>query len=93
MNDVVFRDVLEAYAVGCPVVVSAFEGFRNDNCLVEDERGRRYVLRRNLQHTNSQRIEFQVRLQQHLLQHGFPTAEVIETRSGDLFVLDDDGVP
>ena len=93
MEDTVCQDVLEAYAVGGLAVVSTIGGFRNDNWLVEDQRGCRYVLRRNLQHTNTHRIEFQVRLQQHLLQHGFPTAEVVETRSGDVCVLDDDGVP
>ena len=93
MKDTVYQDILEAYVVGRLAVVSAIQGFRNDNWLVQDERGCRYVLRRNLQHTNTHRIEFQVRLQQHLLRHGFPTAEVVETRSGDVCVLDDDGVP
>jgi Ser/Thr protein kinase RdoA (MazF antagonist) len=75
-------------------VVGVFEAsFRNENWLVEDARGRRYVLRHNLQHAHGPRIAFQVRFQQHLRRHGFPTAEVVETRSGDLFILDGDGVP
>ena len=93
MQEAVLQDIFGEYGFGRLAVVSAFEGLRNDNWLVEDARGCRYVLRRNLQHTNSDRIEFQVRFQQHLLEHGFPTAEVVETRSGDLIVLDEDGVP
>jgi Ser/Thr protein kinase RdoA (MazF antagonist) len=83
-----------AYPFERLAVVGAFEAStRNDNWLIKDERGHRYVLRRNLQHAHVPRIEFQVRFQQHLRHHGFPTAEVVETRSGDLFALDDDGVP
>ena len=93
MQEAVLQDIFGEYGFGRLAVVSAFEGLRNDNWLVEDARGCRYVLRRNLQHTNTHRIEFQVRLQQHLLRHGFPTAEVVETRSGDVFVLDDGCVP
>jgi Ser/Thr protein kinase RdoA (MazF antagonist) len=94
MTDAVISGILAAYPFGRPAVVGAFDAsFRNGNWLVEDDRGRRYVLRRNLQHAHGPRITFQVRFQQHLRQHGFPTAEVVETRSGDLFVLDDEGVP
>jgi Ser/Thr protein kinase RdoA (MazF antagonist) len=94
MTDAVKSPILAAYPFGRLAVVRAFEAStRNDNWLVEDERGRRYVLRRNLQHAHVQRIAFQVRFQQHLRRHGFPTAEVVETRSGDLFALDDEGVP
>jgi len=86
--------IFAAYPFARLVVVRAFEAStRNDNWLVEDERGRRYVLRRNLQHAHVPRIAFQVRFQQHLRQHGFPTAEVVKSRSGALCVLDDDGVP
>jgi len=81
-------------SVRAAAVVSAFDAsFRNENWLVEDARTRRYVLRRNLQHAHGPRIAFQVRFQQHLRHHGFPTAEVVETRSGDLFALVVEGVP
>jgi Ser/Thr protein kinase RdoA (MazF antagonist) len=94
MIDAVKSPILTAYPFGRLSMVSAFEAsFRNDNWLVADERGRRYVLRRNLQHAHAPRIAFQVRFQQHLRHHGFPTAEVVETRSGDFFALDDEGVP
>jgi len=94
MTDAVTSSILAAYPFARLAVVGAFEAsFRNENWLVADARGRRYVLRRNLQHAHVPRIEFQVRFQQHLRQHGFPTAEVVETRFGDLFALDDEGVP
>ena len=94
MTDAVKSPILAAYPFGRLAVVRAFEAStRNDNWLVEDERGRRYVLRRNLQHAHVPRIAFQVHFQRHLRHHGFPTAEVVETRSGDLFALDDEGVP
>jgi Ser/Thr protein kinase RdoA (MazF antagonist) len=94
MTDAVKSPILAAYPFGRLAVVRAFEAStRNDNWLVEDERGRRYVLRRHLQHAHVPRIAFQVRFQQHLRRHGFPTAEVVETRAGDLFALDDEGVP
>lgn len=94
MTSAVTSGILTAYPFGRLAVVGALEAStHNDNWLVEDERGRRYVLRRNLQHAHVSRIAFQVRFQQHLRQHGFPTAEVVETRSDDLYALDDDGVP
>jgi Ser/Thr protein kinase RdoA (MazF antagonist) len=94
MTSAVTSGILTAYPCGWLAVVGAFEAStRNDNWLVADARGRRYVLRRNLQHAHVQRIAFQVRFQQHLRHHGFLTAEVVETRAGDLSALDDEGVP
>jgi Ser/Thr protein kinase RdoA (MazF antagonist) len=55
---------------------------RNDNFLVEDASGERYVLRRYRRNPHRERIEFQLRFQQHLLRHGFPTSAVIATRDG-----------
>jgi Ser/Thr protein kinase RdoA (MazF antagonist) len=86
-------DVLAAYPFARLAAIREFEGFRNQNWLVQDQRGRRYVLRRNLQHSEPRRIEFQARFQQHLLRRGFPTAEIVETRAGDPFVLDGTGIP
>ena len=88
----VSSDILAAFPLAEPAIVRKFEATRNEIWLIEDKRGRRYVLRRNLQHANKERIAFQVRFQQHLLRHGFPTSEVIEARSGDPLVVDHDGI-
>jgi Ser/Thr protein kinase RdoA (MazF antagonist) len=92
-SDALLSRILALFPLASPAVVGTIHGLRNDNRLVEDERGCRYVLRRNLQHADVARIEFQLRFQRHLLGRGFPTAEVVVTRSGDLFVLDGDGIP
>ncbi|MEX1253131.1 MAG: phosphotransferase [Dehalococcoidia bacterium] len=84
-------EVVAAYPVAQLTILQELEGFRNENWLVEDERGHRYVLRRNVQHTSPERIEFQARFQQHLLSHGFPVARIIETRAGEPFAVDGDG--
>ena len=86
-------DVLAAYPLMEPAIIRRLEATRNEIWLIEDGRGRRYVLRRNLQHEHTERIEFQVRFQQHLLKHGFPTSEIVETTSGDSVVVDGHGVP
>jgi Ser/Thr protein kinase RdoA (MazF antagonist) len=52
---------------------------RNDNFLVEDALGERYVLRRYRRNPTRERIEFQLGFQQHLLCRGFPTSRVVET--------------
>jgi Ser/Thr protein kinase RdoA (MazF antagonist) len=56
---------------------------RNDNVLVEDASGERYVLRRYRRNLERERIEFQLGFQQHLLRSGFPTSRVVETLSGE----------
>ena len=67
MTDAVKSSILAAYPFGRLAVVGAFEAsFRNENRLVADGLGRRYVLRRTLQHAHGPRIAFQVRFQQHL---------------------------
>jgi Ser/Thr protein kinase RdoA (MazF antagonist) len=53
---------------------------RNDNFLVEDALGERYVLRRYRRNPHQERVEFQLRFQQHLLRRGFPTSRLLETR-------------
>jgi len=89
--DLVPPSVVAGYGSERLVIVHEFESFRNWNWLVEDERRRRYVLRRTGPRSDPRRIEFQARFQLHLLHHGFPTPEIIETREGDLFVTDSDG--
>jgi Ser/Thr protein kinase RdoA (MazF antagonist) len=56
---------------------------RNDNLLVEDARGERYVLRRYRRNPRPERIDFQLRFQEHLLRRGFPTSRLIESRRGE----------
>jgi Ser/Thr protein kinase RdoA (MazF antagonist) len=64
---------------------------RNDNLLVIDATGTRDVLRRFRRNPDARTVEFQVRFQQHLRRGGFPTAEVVEARSGTFCVLADEG--
>lgn len=86
--------VLTAYPLSQPTVIECFEAnYRNDNWLIEDGEHRRYVLRRHRQHTRVGRVEFQLKFQQHLHRHGFPTPQVVETRERGAFVLADDAVP
>lgn len=84
--------VLAKYPLGVPRVVERFEASsRNDNWLIQDEKGSRYVLRRHRQHREAERIAFQLSFEQHLHRRGFPTPQVLETVAGDAFVLGDDG--
>jgi Ser/Thr protein kinase RdoA (MazF antagonist) len=85
--------VLAAYPLEQPAVAGSLASTRNENWLVSDAAGRRYVLRRNRQHASIERVAFQLRFQRHLLRAGIPTAEVIQSRDGALFVLDDEGIP
>ena len=86
-------DILAAFPLTEPAIVRRFEATRNEIWLIEDKRGQCYVLRRNLQHANRERIEFQVRFQRHLLKHGLPTSEIVDAISGDSVVVDSHGVP
>ncbi len=79
--------VLSAYALPNarpvrPIAASK----RNDNLLIEDGRGGRYVLRRYRRNRDPARIDFQLRFQQHLLAGGFPTSAIVPTASGALFL-------
>lgn len=94
IDDAVLAHVLAAYALRGARALGLLEASnRNDNLLVVDTTGARYVLRRFRRNPGTRRVEFQVRFQQHLLRSGFPTAEVVETRSGTCWVLADDGFP
>lgn len=64
---------------------------RNDNLLVQDAAGGAYVLRRYRRNPSSERMELQLRLQQHLFRHGLPTSRVIETNGGKRFACSDGG--
>lgn len=93
VSEGVAAQILAAYPLVGPAVVGSLASTRNENWLVTDGAGRRFVLRRNRQHAAVERVEFQLRFQEHLLRGGFPTAELIQPRAGGLVALDDDGVP
>jgi Ser/Thr protein kinase RdoA (MazF antagonist) len=94
IDDVVLAHVLAAYALHGTRVLGLLDASnRNDNLLVGDAMGARYVLRRYRRNPDAMRVEFQVRFQQHLRRRGFPTAEVVEPRAGTCCVLTDDGLP
>ena len=90
-----FAEVLASYPLLRPGVIGSFDAStRNDLWLVEDARSSRYVLTRHRQHQRQPgRVQFQLRFQQHLSLHDFPTAQVIETLPGDLLFVGEDGVP
>jgi homoserine kinase type II len=94
IDDAVLAPVLAAYALRGARAFGRLEASnRNDNLLVIDATGARYVLRRFRRNPDARRVAFQVRFQQHLVCRGFPTAEVVETRAGPGCILADDGFP
>lgn len=75
------------YELESPRILSMLEASnRNENFLVEDGRGGLYVLRRYRRNQEKRRVGFQLRFQRHLFQRGFPTAEIVESKSGELQV-------
>ena len=86
---------LEAYPLSSPWIVDSFDAStRNDLWLVEATGSGRYVLTRHRQHRSYPgRVEFQLRFQRHLYDNGFPTAKVIETRSGETLFVSAEGMP
>jgi Ser/Thr protein kinase RdoA (MazF antagonist) len=94
VDDAALAPVLAAYALHGAQALGLVEASnRNDNVLVVDATGARYMLRRCRRNPDARRVEFRVRFQQHLRRRGLPTAEVVETRAGTLCVLADDGFP
>ena len=66
-----------------PRVEQTFEAStRNDNYLVRDADGRRYVLRRYRRNTDRARVEFQVRFQRRLFDAGFPVQPIVDSTHG-----------
>ena len=63
---------------------------RNDNFIIEDMSGHRYVLRRYRRNNQEARVRFQLYFQQHLKDSGFPTPDVIRTISNDVLVIEED---
>jgi homoserine kinase type II len=93
MGFVIPRAITRAYSLDGAAVVRQLESYGNENWLIEDGHGRRYILRRHLLNADLRRIEFQLALQQHLAEHGLPTATCVVTNSGLQYATDGDGVP
>jgi homoserine kinase type II len=92
ITDEELAEVLREYKLFKPNLVGSLEASnRNDNFLVEDSDSRRYVLRRYRRNLDDRRIYFQLRFQQELCKRGYPTSEVIETRTGMLTVASQAG--
>ncbi len=82
--------VLGQYELRAPQVIGRTQaGIINHNLIVEDARGSKYFLHGYRRVRDLERITFQVRFQEHLLERGFPTAAVIPTRDGARFLVED----
>jgi Ser/Thr protein kinase RdoA (MazF antagonist) len=86
-------EILRAYALPNARAVDEFESYGNDNWLVEEARGRRYVLRCHHLNADPARIEFQLDLQQHIAAQGIPTTSVVRRASGERIAFDEGGTP
>jgi len=83
--------VLSQYPLQELISIQAIEtSKRNDNFVVEDSAGCRYVLRRFRRNSQEVRVRFQLAFQQHLLDSGFPTPAIMKTVAGDVLVDMDD---
>jgi len=92
ISDQLLTEVLQRYPLEDLRLLGTIEASRrNDNFLVEDADGQRYVLRRYRRNVDPRRIEFQLRFQQALRSRGFPTSDVIATETGDVLVDSEDG--
>lgn len=79
--------VLARYPIAPPPAVTLIDAsVRNDNFLVEDAAGRRYVLRRYRRNPEQRRMRFQLAFQQQLFALGYPTSEIIASNAGEPFV-------
>ena len=65
---------------------------RNDNFLVEDPEGHRFVLRRYRRNPDTRRVAFQLAFQRQLHDLGYPTSQVIENSAGEAMVTDESGI-
>lgn len=80
-------DVLSRYAIDTPRVTEKLSsGIVNDNWLVTDSAGARYILRAYRRVRDPERVLFQLRFQDYLREQGYPTAEVIRTADGEPFL-------
>lgn len=91
-DDTTVAAVLARFPLDGPSIEREFDAStRNDNFLVRDAAGKPYVLRRYRRNLDAARVEFQLRFQQFLLDHDFPTPAIIPTHEGalGLFYLDE----
>jgi Ser/Thr protein kinase RdoA (MazF antagonist) len=91
VSESVLLRVLAQYPLPNASVLDVHEASkRNDNFLIEDDSGHRYILRRYRRNNWEARVRFQLSFQQHLVDAGFPTSEIIPTTSGDVLVMEED---
>jgi Ser/Thr protein kinase RdoA (MazF antagonist) len=91
VSESVLLRVLAQYPLPNASVLDVHEASkRNDNFLIEDGSGHRYILRRYRRNNQETRVRFQLSFQQHLVDAGFPTSEIIRTASGDVLVMEED---
>ena len=87
------RAALRQYPLAGPRVIAPIEAsYRNDNFLVEDGAGDRYVLRRYRRNPDECRIRFQLAFQRELRRRGFPTSDIVESDGAGDFVTTDSGL-
>ncbi len=85
--------VLRHYRLDATSITGRHEaGIINENLLVVDGDGKRYLLRGYRRVRDLERVLFQLRFQEHLRGEGFPTAAVVETHDGGLVVAEG-GIP
>jgi len=88
VSDSMLSGVLSQYPLPNARVLDVLQASkRNDNFVIEDVSGHRYVLRRYRRNNHEARVRFQLNFQQHLESSGFPTAEIIKTISEDVLVV------
>ncbi len=87
LDDEVIARVLAEYPLREPRLIERMDAsVRNDNFLVEDGAGRRYVLRHYRRNPDGRRMRFQLAFQQQLYGLGYPTSEIIPSNAGGLVV-------
>jgi Ser/Thr protein kinase RdoA (MazF antagonist) len=88
ISDSLLPSVLSQYPLPNARVLNVLEASkRNDNLLIEDKSGHRYVLRHYRRNNQEARVRFQLHFQQHLESSGFPTSKIIRTISDDVLVV------
>ncbi len=88
ISDPLLSGVLSQYPLPDAKVLNVLEAStRNDNFLIEDRSGHRYVLRHYRRNYQEARVRFQLYFQQHLESSGFPTSKIIRTITGDVLTV------
>jgi len=90
ISDSLLSSVLLQYPLSNARVLDVHEASkRNDNFVIEDVSGSRYLLRRYRRNNQETRVRFQLRFQQHLEDSGFPTSKIMRTISNDVLVVEE----